>query len=271
MADENNNQTIIIKKIKKGGHGHHGGAWKVAYADFVTAMMAFFLTMWIMGMSQDQKKGIQDYFNDPLKYLFGTPKVFSGVFSGSVGDQMVNTSEGGGSAAGHGKSKQMHFLADTMTKWFKPFDGDVTPVKIYPDRVQFAITAESLFSPGSILLKRDSQPVLDRVAEVLKSVDSYVMIEAHTDDLKVESPQYATNWELSAMRAATVVRYFVEGHYLDPSKITAMAAAEYRPIADNSTPEGRAKNRRIDIYVIPEKEGLFNIRAPAAEQELPEE
>jgi chemotaxis protein MotB len=74
VADDPGSTNIIIKKIKKGGHGHHGGAWKVAYADFVTAMMAFFLTMWIMGMSQDTKEGIQKFFNDPMKYLFGNPK-----------------------------------------------------------------------------------------------------------------------------------------------------------------------------------------------------
>ena len=61
-------QPIIVKRIKKGGHGHHGGAWKIAYADFVTAMMAFFLLMWLLGSTTEgDKKGIADYFNSPLK------------------------------------------------------------------------------------------------------------------------------------------------------------------------------------------------------------
>jgi chemotaxis protein MotB len=61
-------QPIIVKKIKKGGHGHHGGAWKIAYADFVTAMMAFFLLMWLLGStSEGDKKGIADYFQSPLR------------------------------------------------------------------------------------------------------------------------------------------------------------------------------------------------------------
>ena len=61
-------QPIIIKKVKKGGHGAHGGAWKIAYADFVTAMMAFFLLMWLLGSTAEgDKKGIADYFNSPLK------------------------------------------------------------------------------------------------------------------------------------------------------------------------------------------------------------
>ena len=68
-------QPIIIKKVKKGGHGgHHGGSWKVAYADFVTAMMAFFMVMWIMGMSAETRKGIPSYFNDPIDFKKGEPR-----------------------------------------------------------------------------------------------------------------------------------------------------------------------------------------------------
>ena len=67
-GDSKKLQPIIIKRVKKGGHGHHGGAWKIAYADFVTAMMAFFLLMWLLGSTTEgDKKGIADYFNSPLK------------------------------------------------------------------------------------------------------------------------------------------------------------------------------------------------------------
>ena len=72
-GDSKKLQPIIVKKIKKGGHGHHGGAWKIAYADFVTAMMAFFLLMWLLGSTTEgDKKGIADYFQSPLKVaMFG--------------------------------------------------------------------------------------------------------------------------------------------------------------------------------------------------------
>ena len=67
-GDSKKLQPIIIKRVKKGGHGHHGGAWKIAYADFVTAMMAFFLLMWLLGSTTEgDKKGIADYFHSPLK------------------------------------------------------------------------------------------------------------------------------------------------------------------------------------------------------------
>ncbi len=267
MADENNGTTIVIKKIKKGGHGHHGGAWKVAYADFVTAMMAFFLVMWIVAMSQPQKEGIEKFFNDPLKYMFGTDRIFSGIFSANNGKEAIDQSKKGGVAQTNksGGISRLHLLAKNIETGMAPFKAEIFDFRVQPDRIQFAITAESLFSPGAVLLKSDSEGLLNRIAEILKTIDASFLVEGHTDDLPTESPLFATNWELSALRAATVVRFFVEGHYIDPAKMTAMSAGEFKPIADNRTPEGRARNRRIDIYIIPETENRFGVRKPATE------
>src|SRR5687767_15841353 len=88
-GDSKKLQPIIVKKIKKGGHGHHGGAWKIAYADFVTAMMAFFLLMWLLGSTTEgDKKGIADYFSSPLKVSMGT--------SGSGAGDASHVIKGGG-------------------------------------------------------------------------------------------------------------------------------------------------------------------------------
>src|SRR5690348_11964599 len=131
MADENNT-TIVIKKIKKGGHGHHGGAWKVAYADFVTAMMAFFLVMWIIGMSQQQKEGIQRYFNDPLKYLVGAERIFDGLFDSSQGSQPVSQSKNGGMADSKksGGISRMHLIAKDIEGQMAPFKDEIFDFKV---------------------------------------------------------------------------------------------------------------------------------------------
>lgn len=261
--DENNDQSIIIKKIKKAGHGHHGGAWKVAYADFVTAMMAFFLVMWIIGMSDEDKKKIEQYFNDPIEHQFGSQSIFTGLFSSQEGKQIVSNEKKGGvvDSMKQGGISRVHLLAHEVKDWMSPFESDVLEFKVHPDRIQFALTAESMFSPGSVLLKTEAEPLLRRIAEVLKPLDAHFMIEAHTDDLPIDNPNYPTNWELSAVRAATVVRYFIEAHYFDAAKLTAMAAGETKPVADNRTPAGRAKNRRIDIYIIPSGKSHSNIKS----------
>lgn len=262
MADDPGNSNIIIKKIKKGGHGHHGGAWKVAYADFVTAMMAFFLTMWIMGLSQPQKEGIQKFFNDPMKYLFGNPKIFTGIFENQAGKTFVASPEmGGASETGtKGGNHRFRIVADKIKSDMSEFKSDVVDIEFNDNGVQFAITAEALFSSGSALLRPESESMLAKVAEILKPVDAFIVVEAHTDDLPPQSQVAATNWELSALRAATVVRYFTEGNSFDPSKISAKAVAEFNPIADNRTPEGRAKNRRVNIFLTSEDNGKINLR-----------
>ena len=71
MSEDNSDRPIIIKKVIEGGHGHHGGAWKVAYADFVTAMMALFIVLWILGQDDSVKENIQHYFNDPIGFAGG--------------------------------------------------------------------------------------------------------------------------------------------------------------------------------------------------------
>ncbi|NCN26294.1 flagellar motor protein MotB [bacterium] len=264
MAEEgSDDQSIVIKKIKKAGHGHHGGAWKVAYADFVTAMMAFFLVMWIVGMSDADKKKVEEYFNDPLKYKFGAEKIFQGLFSGQAGEQFMNQEKKGGvvDSIKQGGVSRVHLLAQDIESWMTPFESDILDFKVTPDRIQFALTAESMFSPGSVLLKPEAEPLLRRMAEVLKPLDAHFMIEAHTDDLPVDNPSYPTNWELSAIRSATVVRYFIDAHYFDPAKLTAMSAGETKPVADNRTPAGRARNRRIDIYIIPQGKTHSKIRS----------
>jgi len=265
MADENN-QTIIIKKIKKAGHGHHGGAWKVAYADFVTAMMAFFLVMWIVSLSQPTKEGIQKYFNDPLKYMFGSEKAFMGVFEGNEGAQVVNSPDKGGinDSAKTGGLSRLHLLATKVEQDMVLFKPDVFGFKVSPDKIQFAITAQALFSAGSNLLKPEAEPLLNRIAEILKTIDANIIVEAHTDDLPPENPEFPTNWELSSMRSATVVRFFIEGHYFDPTRLSALGAGQFRPISDNRTPDGRSKNRRIDIYVIPDRDSSLQFRTPAS-------
>ncbi len=265
MAEEQ--APIIIKKIKKGGHGHHGGAWKVAYADFVTAMMAFFLVMWIVGMSQEQKEGIQKYFNDPISFLSGAMQINTGIMQSTQGNQNINASQKGGvvQSSKSGGLTRLHLLAQQIESGMIPFKSEIFDFKVFPDRIQFAITAQALFAPGSTLIRPEAEPLLNRIASVLKKSDAWIMIEAHTDDLPSESYAHETNWELSSTRASKVVRYFVDGHYFDPAKLTAMGAAEFQPIADNATPEGRAKNRRIDLYIIPATNSRFGFRGTASE------
>jgi chemotaxis protein MotB len=110
-----------------------------------------------------------------------------------------------------------------------------------------------LFDSGSADIKGVNDDTLLMIAETINNLDNYIRIEGHTDNIPMKSARYPSNWELSTARAASVVRLFLEEGKVPPDKVVAVGYGEYRPIADNSTIEGRAKNRRIDIIILSEK------------------
>lgn len=119
--------------------------------------------------------------------------------------------------------------------------------------------AEVLFDSGKAELRTESMPILDKVATVLKTTvkDLGVGIEGHTDNVPIKFSGWKSNWELSTARSLSVLHYMIDGHDVNPSRLSAIGYGEYKPVMDNSTKEGRQKNRRVEIVVIPDvkKEG----------------
>lgn len=210
MADT----PIIIKKKKgHGDHAHHGGSWKVAYADFVTAMMAFFMVMWIMGLSDESKAQIQGYFNDPLGFVKNQPKLKMNISPpGSP-----NTGKGPGSGQGNepskGEEKEMTKLKEDLTQRIKT-DGDLSKLLEY---VEIQVTNEGLrielvestvatfFQSGSATILPQGKEFVRRIAPLLAQTRRQIIIEGHTDAQPYPSDVY-NNWDLSADRANAMRR-----------------------------------------------------------------
>ena len=110
-----------------------------------------------------------------------------------------------------------------------------------------------LFDSGSAEIKTENEGSLIEVANMINSLDNYIRIEGHTDNIPIRSNIYPSNWELSSARAASVVQLFINKCNFSPDKLVAVGYGEYKPVEDNSTAEGRALNRRIDIIVLSEK------------------
>ncbi len=107
-----------------------------------------------------------------------------------------------------------------------------------------------LFDLGSAEIKSESKKILDKLYFIFEKIDKDIAIEGHTDNLPINTQVFPTNWELSALRAIHVLRYFVEFHGADPQKISAIGYGEYRPIVSNETSQGRSKNRRVNILLL---------------------
>jgi chemotaxis protein MotB len=232
-------QAPIIVIKKKGGHaGHHGGAWKVAYADFVTAMMALFIVLWMMSASDQVKKAVGGYFKDPK----GSSK------------------KAGTNMAGSGQSfslskRDMTQLKTTLEKAVQQM-GDFNKVK---SQVEFTITPEGLriemletrdntfFDSGSAKLNADGRALLITLAQQLGQLPYKVSIEGHTDSKPFPGGSEYTNWELSADRA-NAARRLMQENGVHPDQVTQVRGfADQSPrVIDNPADPS---NRRVSLIV----------------------
>ncbi|WP_345815031.1 flagellar motor protein MotB [Paraburkholderia sp. PREW-6R] len=268
---------VIVRRSKKGGDhdGHHGGAWKIAYADFVTAMMAFFLLMWLLGStSKYDKQGIEDYFNTPLSSLLG----------GNEGTAAARPSvvQGGGrdisdTRPGDGKKSQVQPAPPT------PAQPTITPsdmgklqqlkakltalieqnpaLKAFKDQIRISITNEGLrievvdsqnrpmFPSGSSKLQPYAVTILTQIGAALNDVENRVSIAGHTDAVPFTAgPEGYSNWELSSERANAARRALVSGGMHAEKVLQVRGLADVLPLNSNVVDE--PTNRRISILVL---------------------
>jgi len=246
-------KVIIVKKKVRGGHEDHGGAWKVAYADFVTAMMAFFLVMWLLGMSQDTKDLIQGYFSNPV----GFQRSFSGG---------ANPLSAGSSPADLNlrrailmtRAYQKARFEETAEELQKAISEEGT-VNSLPAAVEMVVTEEGLrielmetgegdtfFDKSSANLKSALVTVLGMIAEELQPLPNDVVVEGHTDALRFGSSGYA-NWELSVDRANSARRVLISSG-LQPERVAEVRGYANRKLK-NPEDAYDPRNRRISILL----------------------
>jgi chemotaxis protein MotB len=132
--------------------------------------------------------------------------------------------------------------------------GDAVKILITDKGVALTLSAPLLFNSGSAELKPEAFPLLARIFDIAQGWPNIIRIEGHTDNARIHSELYASNWDLSFARALSVLRFAVDFSKIHPSRLVPVAYGEYKPVADNSTEEGRAKNRRIEMLMEYKKE-----------------
>jgi chemotaxis protein MotB len=271
-------QPIIIKRVKKGGHGVHGGAWKIAYADFVTAMMAFFLLMWLLGStSEGDKKGISDYFQSPMKVAMqggSGAGASASVINGGGSDLTQST---GQSRRGDGADRTAKRLSDEKLKVeaakrdakmlaalsakiaaviasnpkLSEFSSNIK-LEITPDGLQIQIVDDQrrpMFDSGSASVKPYMREILREIGIALAGVENKISLDGHTD-----RSSYATadrgysNWELSSDRANASRRELAAAGMPEEklARVVGMAASL---LLDPENPLSPS-NRRISLLVM---------------------
>jgi len=284
-------QPIIVKKVKKGGHAAHGGAWKIAYADFVTAMMAFFLLMWLLGSTTEgDKKGIADYFSSPLKLAL--------LNSGSGAGDASHVVKGGGQdlTRQSGQVKrgdvdtphktvnlralkqeqvraEVARLEDLKRKIEQKIDGN-TKLSALKSQLRLDMTRDGLriqivdelnrpmFASGSSVVQPYMRELLQEIGTLLGEVPNHLTLEGHTDAQPFAAGDRGYgNWELSADRANASRRELVTGGLPDDRTLRVQGLASSQPF-ERADPLA-ATNRRISIIVMNrEAEDRFFRSAP---------
>ncbi|HET9645595.1 MAG TPA: flagellar motor protein MotB [Burkholderiaceae bacterium] len=277
-GDSKKLQPIVIKRVKKGGHGHQGGAWKIAYADFVTAMMAFFLLMWLLGSTTEgDKKGIADYFSSPLKVAL--------LSNGSGSGDSSHVVKGGGQdltrTTGQYKRGETIAKRDTISLHTLKQEQVRAEVARFEDlkrrveeklqgtgrlaalraQIRLDMTADGLriqivdalnrpmFDSGSAVVKPYMRELLQTIGEVLAAVPNRLTLEGHTDAQSFASGDRGYgNWELSADRANASRRELIAGG-LPETRVLRVQGLASSNLFDRTDPNN-AVNRRISIIVM---------------------
>ena len=275
-------KIVIVKKIIADGHGgHHGGAWKVAYADFVTAMMAFFLLLWLLGATNEkQRKGIADYFAPTVIDTRALGMGGNGLFGGESvrSEQKIGEKAGRSSEAG---------LATPVTGagGAKPGSGDrgslrnadkanfermrkqvVEEMKRTPElrklaaHVKFVMTSEgmridlvdnadySMFAVGTTVLASEASELIGRISATIRATDNPIMIRGHTDSLPYGDPRAMNNWMLATGRAEATRRRLALGGTPERRFARIEGVADREPMIANDPTDPR--NRRVAITLL---------------------
>ncbi|AHG87762.1 Motility protein B, N-terminal domain protein [Gemmatirosa kalamazoonensis] len=247
-------KIVIVRKKKVAGGAHHGGSWKVAYADFVTAMMAFFMVMWILGMDDKLKQAIEGYFSNPIGYKKGYSAGASPISSGASPSK-VQTSQLR-MIVRNQESQKFNVLAQQLREMLAK-NGELQRLGA---KVEVGVTKEGLrielietgrgdvfFALGSAQMKPAAVIVLHAIAPELEPLPNPIVLEGHTDAASFGSNAGFTNWELSAERA-NAARRVLTASGLSPERV-----AEVRGLADRHlrVPENPLdpSNRRISVLL----------------------
>ena len=290
-ANDKKLQPIIIKRIKKGDHGHHGGAWKIAYADFMTAMMAFFLLMWLLGStSKGDLQGIAAYFNSPLKVAMnggdGSGNSSSIIPGGGTDLTRIHGQVKRTEADSNDQSRQslrqvraqqdaqrikaLHAKIDAMISSNATLNEYKSQIRmdVTPDGLQIQIVDDQnrpMFDIGSAMVKPYMRDILREVGSALGGVENRISLAGHTDAAPYGMGERGySNWELSTDRANASRRELVAAGMPNDklARVVGLAASDLLLPNEPRAPQ----NRRITITVLTHEaeERLLGKQTPTA-------
>jgi chemotaxis protein MotB len=241
--------------------------WLVSYADFITLLFAFFVTMYSASRVDGKKMGsavesLQRALGSviPVQMTQREPGVFSTEnmpihFSITPIEGKPYTAEGKAlESLGREVLVQIEKTFRTQKVKFDPVQAG--QIKFFLDKrgLVLRFSEPFFFGSGDASIRPEMIPILESLGESLEKIQNQIRIEGHTDNIPISTAKYPSNWELSTARATAMIRYFLDNYDFKPDRLSATGYAEFRPIATNRSPEGRLQNRRVDIVILATQE-----------------
>ena len=226
--------------MRKKKHEEHENMerWLVSYADFITLLFAFFVVMYSTSSVNEGKfRAVADAINS----------AFNPFITLSSTDIRLTDKQSASSMIDIGIRIYFKKIEEEIKKM--NVDQKINVVKDQRG-VVIRVVDNLAFDTGQAEILPEFAQKLDAVAKVIIPLPNSIQIEGHTDNLPIKTPVYPSNWELSTSRAASIARYLVERSRMDPQRLSVAGYGEFRPLAPNDNPEGRAKNRRVEIVIL---------------------
>lgn len=260
----------MARKKKKHGEEEHENMerWLVSYADFITLLFAFFVTMYSMSRVDEKKMGsavesLQRALGSvmPIQMTHKEP----GVFPNQVVPIHFSISPPIEGKAYSPDGRALIKMAEDIKKGIEDISKGKTSktssnlahqIKFILEKrgLVIRVSEHIFFNSGEAFIRPDMEPILNVLAQTLEKIPNHIRIEGHTDNVPINTPRFPSNWELSTSRATMIVRYLLDHFRFDPDCLSATGYAEFRPVDTNSTPEGRLQNRRVDFVILSNKE-----------------
>lgn len=202
--------------------------WMIIYTDMITNLMIFFMMSYCLTWLSEQDRKVAAA---SLAETFGGKK-----------NEIVKTMQ-------EIKNQEQQRVREEQDVEHKVIDK-FSNVEINEEVIKITLPSPVLFDSGKADLKKETYPALHEISEMVRNLPNKMVVEGHTDDKPIKTKEFQSNWELSASRAFSVIRYFIEKEHLNPQKLSAYGYGEFRPIKPNDSEENRKINRRIEMNII---------------------
>ena len=244
---------MLRDRQRKGSResGAHHQRWIISYADFITLLFAFFVVMYSISQVNASKYRV---FSDSLKQTFAvdehTPKNNDNRINAirdSAGNAILDGKSG---VLDGGKTLDIQKLENELRNISEQLSvmQDNIQLSGNEERVEINLNANILFAVGDAEPSYAAEVIFEEIATQLKNSDSSIDVEGYTDNQPIRTSRYPSNWQLASARAASIVQ-LLQGFGIAPERLSAIGYGEFRPVAGNDTPEGRAKNRRVVLVL----------------------